>query len=466
MHFTSIIILTYNQLDFTKACIASIRKYTPKGTCEIIVVDNQSTDGTVDWLKAQPDIKIALNDHNAGFPRGCNQGIELAKGEEIMLLNNDVVVTPNWLDQLLAALNSEASIGAVGPVTNFCSNYQKINVSYQSIAEMESFADGYNKSDPARWEQRLKLVFYCILFKKAVIDKVGLLDEIFSPGNYEDDDYSLRMIQSGYKLMLCRDTFVHHYGSMSFGQDEEAYAGLMRENRRKFKEKWGFDAEYSMLIRHEICELIDEAPDSALSILEVGCACGATLLHIKNKYPQANLHGVELNPAAAAVAGAFAKIAACNIEAADKNFEKETYNYVIFADVLEHLYNPWLVLKEMKKYIKPDGYVLASIPNVMHFSIMRQLLAGRWQYESAGILDRSHLRFFTLQEIIEMFQQSGYGELDISRTGVKQNEDDRTFVKKLVDMMGDPQLEEQYYTYQYIIKVKAESHGEAEGTGE
>ena len=86
MSFTSIIILTFNQMKYTQLCIDSIRRYTPPGTYEIIIVDNHSTDGTVDWLREQSDIKLLLNAHNAGFPKGCNQGIKLAKGNDIWRL--------------------------------------------------------------------------------------------------------------------------------------------------------------------------------------------------------------------------------------------------------------------------------------------------------------------------------------------------------------------------------------------
>ena len=87
---TSIVILTFNKIDYTIKCIESIRKYTSLGSYEIIVVDNASTDGTKEWLKAQGDIIKIFNKENLGFPKGCNQGIEIATGNEILLLNNDV----------------------------------------------------------------------------------------------------------------------------------------------------------------------------------------------------------------------------------------------------------------------------------------------------------------------------------------------------------------------------------------
>jgi O-antigen biosynthesis protein len=129
---TSIIIATYNKFDFTQKCIDSIRQYTTKEDYEIIVVDNDSKDETRNWLKKQKDIITICNESNLGFPKACNQGIDIATGDNILLLNNDTIVTENWLSNLLICLHSSDDIGAVGAVTNYCSYYQTIPVSYQS----------------------------------------------------------------------------------------------------------------------------------------------------------------------------------------------------------------------------------------------------------------------------------------------------------------------------------------------
>jgi O-antigen biosynthesis protein len=235
---TSIIILTYNKLSYTKECIESIRKYTENGTYEIIVVDNHSEDATVDWLKDQEDIIKILNSENLGFPKGCNQGILISTGDNILLLNNDTVVTYNWLSNLTECLYSADNIGAVGPVTNYCSNAQTISISYPSMEEMQDFARLFNVSNPQKWEQRPRLVGYCLLIKKKVTDYIGLLDERFSPGNYEDNDYCHRMLLIGFKIILCKDTFIHHYGSKSFNDNFQVYMNLLETNRIKYEEKW------------------------------------------------------------------------------------------------------------------------------------------------------------------------------------------------------------------------------------
>ena len=216
MKKTSIIILSYNNYAYTKFCIESIRRYTKPGSYEIIVVDNASRDESVNWLRLQSDVRGIYNQKNQGFPKGCNQGMKLASGDSILLLNNDTIVTPRWLEQLRTALYSASDIGAVSCVTNACSNFQQIEVPYKDIKGLFAFADQYNHLDSTKWEKSLTLVGFCFLFRRELYDTLGGLDEAFSPGNCEDDDFSIRIWLAGYKCILCRDTFIHHFGSASF----------------------------------------------------------------------------------------------------------------------------------------------------------------------------------------------------------------------------------------------------------
>jgi len=448
---TSIILLTYNKLEYTKLCIESIRKYTQKGSYEIIVVDNNSTDDTVQWLKEQEDLKTIFNKENVGFPKGCNQGIEIAEGENILLLNNDTIVTNNWLDNLLIALNSSDEVGCVGSVTNNCSNFQTVPTNYQTFEDMQLFAEEFNKSNPAQWEERLKLVGYCMLIKRSVVDEIGLLDEQFSPGNFEDDDYSFRIRKAGYKLLLCGDTFIHHFGSTSFRDKPEAYQQLLRKNKEKFEAKWGFNLDYTTHIRRDLIALIDAPKDNKLNILEVGCACGATLLKIKETFKNASLYGIELNEHTAFFASLIADVRAQDIENG-LDYEEEFFDYIILGDILEHLNDPWKTVNNFKKYLKSNGKLLVSIPNVMHFSNMRTLLNGNWTYTDSGILDRTHLRFFTLNELTKMFYQAGYGKMEVGSVTTYESDDDKIFIEKLTEL-AKPEMKDQFSAYQYLLKV-------------
>lgn len=360
---TSIIILTYNKIEYTRQCIESIRKHTLKDSYELIVVDNCSSDGTKEWLKEQNDIITLFNDTNVGFPKGCNQGIELSKGENILLLNNDTVVTENWLHNLATCLNSSPKFGAVGPVTNSCAYYQAIETNYSTMEEMQSFSEKYNVLDSSKWEERLKLIGFCLLIKKEVIEKIGFLDERFSPGNYEDDDYSIRIRREGYKLMLCKDTYIHHYGGTSFNENKE-YSQLLINNEAKFKEKWGFTSAKNMEINRNLINLINKSPNEEFKVLQIGCGCGATLLYLKNNYKNAELYGVDINRKALEEADFLIKGLdedVCNIDNICKCFSDVKFDYIFVNDILSASNENDKILSELKKLLINKGQIFIEL---------------------------------------------------------------------------------------------------------
>lgn len=240
MTLTSIIIPTYNALSLLRSCVESIRAYTP-APYEIIVVDNASSDGTDIYCRRNHITFISLPD-NRGFPVACNMGLQLASGDEILLLNNDVVVSQGWLTNLKRALYSAPEVGIVGPVTNYASGRQQVKTDYEGLIDFHKAAEIANFSNPQKWLETKRLVGLCFLFKRELLTSVGLLDERFSPGHYEDDDYCYRARLKGYRLLIVGDCLVHHEGSASFKQVyHNQLQELVERNRMIFMNKWSVD---------------------------------------------------------------------------------------------------------------------------------------------------------------------------------------------------------------------------------
>lgn len=238
---TSIVIPSYNQQPYLADCIESIGRYTPEPH-EIIVVDNGSTDGTADYLRSlrRGAVRYKLCERNLGFAGGVNQGLMMARGSTILFLNNDTIVTENWLSNLLACLNGSDRHGLVGPVTNYISGEQLIATTYGSTEEMHRFAKSFNRSDPGKWAATGRLTGFCVLMRKEVFRRIGYLDEGFEIGNCEDDDYGFRNRLLGLELVIAKDTFIHHVGSTTIktltpDQFEEMYA----RNLAFYSDKWG-----------------------------------------------------------------------------------------------------------------------------------------------------------------------------------------------------------------------------------
>lgn len=406
--FTSIIILTYNQLEYTKLCIESIRKFTNKYVYEIIVVDNNSTDGTIEWLKLQSDLIVIYNKENLGFPKGCNQGIEISSGKNVLLLNNDTIVTPNWLYNLNEALWSSEDIGAVGAISNSCSYYQQINTNYSSIDQMLNFACSVNKLDKSAWYYRNKLIGYCMMIKKEVLDEIGLLDEIFTPGNFEDDDISFRILLNGYKLILCTDTFVHHFGSVSFRKRASSYYSLLETNSRKLRDKWKFDVYNNNIIHYDLISKIEEDNNKEMNILEIGCGLGATLVEIKNIYKNTCLYGVEYDKNIADIVKNMPYIKYLNLEDLESQYTENKFDYVLVNNILNNMEEIDKYLRILKKCLKHNGHIILNISesdDINKFIKLKQEISGK---NNLNMKDISEDRLFFLDEIKKLFIYNGY----------------------------------------------------------
>lgn len=241
----SIVVLCYNQLDYTKQCVESILTVTAYPNYELILVDNCSTDGTAGYLRElerqYPQVKIVLNQTNRGFAGGNNDGIAISDGAYIVLLNNDAVVTRGWLTGMLKHFTADDRVGLVGPVTNSIGNEARIAVRYQNMADMPRFAYEYTFSHMGEeYPHRGILAMFCLMISRTLYDRVGPLDESYGIGMFEDDDYSVASQRAGFRNVMAEDVFVHHFGSVSFKKlEDKTYTALFQKNRKLFEKKWG-----------------------------------------------------------------------------------------------------------------------------------------------------------------------------------------------------------------------------------
>ncbi len=240
----SIIVPVFNQKEYTQKFLTSIGETIPLSV-EIIIVDNNSAGETNEFLfsyqQTTENIILIQNKENLGFPKAINQGLKIARGEYIVIANNDIVLTENWLLKMISHAEKDETIGIVGPLSNRVSGVQFVkNANYNTIEEMHDFANKITVANAGKSFEFPRVAFLCTLIKRKVIETIGGLDERFTPGNYEDDDYCLRAQLAGFKTVIAQDVFIHHYGSKSFKADgENKYANILEVNKRKFISKWG-----------------------------------------------------------------------------------------------------------------------------------------------------------------------------------------------------------------------------------
>jgi GT2 family glycosyltransferase len=240
----SIIVVSFNTLPFTRLCLASLLSNTDYPNTELIVVDNGSSDGSVEALhelaSQHAHLRLILNDDNLGFGPANNQGLAIARGELLVLLNSDTMVPVGWLSRLAHHL-ADPRLGLIGPATNRTCNEAQIAAPYSTYGELLQFArDRAAEHDGQRHAIRMPMMF-CVAWRRDVFVEVGSLDERYETGMFEDEDYALRVKAAGYETAWAADAYVHHAYHASIGKlvPSGDYVPLFRRNQERFEQKWG-----------------------------------------------------------------------------------------------------------------------------------------------------------------------------------------------------------------------------------
>jgi 2-polyprenyl-3-methyl-5-hydroxy-6-metoxy-1,4-benzoquinol methylase len=263
---------------------------------------------------------------------------------------------------------------------------------------------------------------------------------------------------AGRREVLARHTYRHRMQTILAalaGHPESARsaAAPRRTVLRELK-----DRSYFEFARPEVLALI---PPEARSVLEIGCGAGRLGEALKRRQP-ARVVGVELDPEAAAAAGQRLDLVVTgDIEQEQLGFAEGRFDCVICADVLEHLRQPQAVLGRLRRWLCADGRLVVSLPNVQHYSVVEGLLDGNWTYEPAGLLDRTHLRFFTRQTIEELFRKSGFDIEQLETVCLPPDQERLEAARGTALPLGrltlsglSPAALEQFFVYQYLVQAK------------
>jgi len=243
----SIIILNFNTKDSVRNCIESIKRCTHDINHEIVVVDNGSTDGSVNVLRGMSGIKLIENKTNVGVSKGWNQGIASVNPlNDIVVLNSDIIVEEEWLSKLNKSAYSNPSIGIVGCRIKGLNNNSDHLLHTGAIIRRDGMGEenkwgiplkDYGQCQVSREVQIV--VGACLYLKREVLEKVGLFEEDYTPAYFEDSDMCLKISKAGFKVFYCGDvTLLHEHGATSRVNKINA-ASLLATNKIKFLKRWG-----------------------------------------------------------------------------------------------------------------------------------------------------------------------------------------------------------------------------------
>ena len=254
-YLLDVIVPQWNKASWTAHLVASIKQHAPDGT-RIVLVDNGSKADELEMaLGSIGDYPCRLieNHENLGFIRGTNIGLCASDAEYVVLQNNDTVIFQGTYQRMLANLKKSQDVGVIGPLCSEGESWQSINNAFRLLDTQVTFSKNRSELLPHELAEELvkqfdgkrrevngMVAFFCAMFPRKVIDKVGLLSIEYGLGFGDDDDYCERLRRAGYKILVALDSYVYHAQRTTFKANfsNEEIEKMKKENLAKFKKKW------------------------------------------------------------------------------------------------------------------------------------------------------------------------------------------------------------------------------------
>ena len=375
----TILVQAYNRIEKTKECIENLLKYTTGVNYDLLLIDNGSTDDTFEYFKSIPYDKVQIihitNNITAAFSWNF---IELKMiSDYLVILANDIIVTPNWLSNLLTAAKSDPRIGMVNPISSNVSNLQELSFEFSSIEDMQKKANKLNITDPTKWHERLRLITLGSLFKKECLYAIGLpVADLGFFHDFADDDITFKIRRHGYKAILAKDTWIHHNHDFRNMEDKDPaeFQRSLDMGRKNFQDKYyGVDAWED--VNNYIPEIIPKIKipydKSNCSILGVDVKCGTPILEIKNHIR--SFGAFDATCCAITSEGKYFidlqtvcgtdNVFACSPENAFGYLPQDYFDYIIIGNGVNEYPEPYKVIKSVYSLLKKGGQMFIYLKN-------------------------------------------------------------------------------------------------------
>ena len=393
----SILVFAYNRLEKTKRCVESILQYTQNVDYELILIDNGSSDGTLEYFKSvrYNKLKILHIVQNLGgmYPYMVMRLCDL--GRFVCTVSNDLIMTSGWLENLLTVMESDTHIGFVNAVTSNVSNLQSVDISYRTYEEMQRKAAKFNRSDPRKWEDRQRLITLGSLYRKEALMAIGFpMGDTGFFHDFADDDITFRIRRAGYRTVLAGDTWICHDHDFRHGEgkDPVEFQRSMEIGKINFQQKFfGVDAWED--VNNYYIPYVEFFPrpkrSDGVKVLGVDTRCGTPILDIKNWLKKSSVFDTELS--------AFTQDAkywldlkticsgavVCDREEfLSDAFPEEYFDYIVADRALNRYHEPQKMINDLFALCKKGGCVICSIQNTLSFQQYVYMLGQFEQFHS------------------------------------------------------------------------------------
>jgi GT2 family glycosyltransferase len=244
-----IIVLNWNRKDVTQDFVESFFKHT-RLPCRLIIIDQGSSDGSPVYLNSLKGngtcaLTVVLNQENKGFIGGMNQGMAMSDADYVCLANNDLLFTDGWLEECLAVLEKDKTIGLLNPNSN------NLGVHARPGQSIDDLAAALRCEHGGHFSEMPFCIGFCMFIRREVVQKAGFLSTYLDFMFFEDTDYSMKVLKAGYLIGVARGAYVWHKEHASFKERSARAQELMKKNQEAFTRIWGRILRIGWVLRRE-----------------------------------------------------------------------------------------------------------------------------------------------------------------------------------------------------------------------
>lgn len=436
-----ICVLAYNHLDDkTALCVQKILQYTKDIKFHLILVDNGSTDGTLEYFRnLDYPFKTIVHFSENTLPTYPESNIHhYCKGKYVVRMGNDVIVTPNWYQSLLGAMERDPRCGVTIPCITNSAFFQAPKISdFSTLDELESIASAFNHTDPMLWEERLAILPSLCMIRRSCLERIG---GFWDPTlvAYNDIDFSVRVRHAGYKLIICKDTMVHHnhiYTAENTLNDSEHSL-----NSAKFSTKhpgihpWNDYTNFEPMLT----ALASQAPCPQQSdLLGVEVKCGVPLLEL---YNQLKGKGTVINSLSAyTTLGKYVSelsticqdsVCCGPLDQIYSSFSGKKFSHILVGEPINLYTDPLAVLQSLYRLLKPTGKLVFKLYNFANAFALLACFGARVRQDLA-----LYGRLVTFGQILDLFERLGAELVQVETTKWDPNNEVVSVCENLIQAM-------------------------------
>ncbi|MBQ7009468.1 MAG: glycosyltransferase family 2 protein [Ruminococcus sp.] len=452
-------IQAFNRLEKTKQCIESVLKYTKGIDYDLLLIDSGSTDGTFEYFKSIKHDKVRVirlsKNVSSSFPLGLIPFTWISK--YMVALANDLIVTENWLSNLIKVAESDEKIGMVNPISSNVSNLQMYNMKFDNYEDMHLKAAEFNKSDSSKWHERLRLITLGTLYKKECLSALGWPHGDYGfVHDFGDDDITFRVRRAGYKAILAGDTWIHHNHNIFALEDKDpqTFHKSLEIGRLNFQEKYfGIDAwndagNYTYMYIDKNFDMPVDRHN--VRILGIDVKCGMPILDVKNLLRKFDVFNVETSAYTSQSKYDIDLKTICNgkvvcdrIDYIKNIFINDFFDYIIIDKCINEYADFESTISNIYSLLKKGGQMYFKFKNTFNLFTLLELLGHNVGYSEKSQHSKVE-NFYKLmkekdicieiinREVFSVEKQVSDYVLNIIKKHSSDNEDENFILNKLM----------------------------------